>query len=97
MKNEMKVRTLSARQQRKYNRMMEKINAENEKLYGERTAMSKIINVLLSGEKISVKDAWRLTGTSELRSYITRIRRRGYNVKSAYLSDNNYKHYWIED
>lgn len=57
-----------------------------------------ILEYLLRGNSLTTLDCWRLFHTSELRHYIARIRKRGYDVKDEWLKTDNGEHikkYWI--
>jgi hypothetical protein len=59
---------------------------------------SNILDCLMRGEKLTVGDYWRRFHSPELRHYIARIRKRGYNIVDKWVVRNGYriKEYWIE-
>ena len=42
----------------------------------------EILFALMSGERLSVQKAFRLFHTTELRKVVSRLRRRGYDIRS---------------
>lgn len=59
----------------------------------------EILDYLLHGNSLTTLEAWRLFHTSELRHYISRIIKRGYNVVGEWIEVNNktkVKRYRIE-
>jgi hypothetical protein len=49
----------------------------------ESNTENKILDYLMNGNSLTVLDCQRLFSTSELRTYISRIIKRGYNVVSS--------------
>ncbi len=58
----------------------------------------KILDYLMRGGKLTVNDCQRIFHTTELRRYISLIRKRGYNIVDKWVVRNGYriKEYWIE-
>lgn len=59
----------------------------------------KILEYLLRGNSLTVGECRYRFATTELRTYIARIRKRGYNVVDKWIVTDNgerIKLYWIE-
>jgi len=55
-------------------------------------------NLLESGERISVKFVWRVLLTTELRTYLSQLRKDGLDIGSEWMRNKNnqrYKEYFL--
>jgi protein associated with RNAse G/E len=66
--------------------------------------MAEVLSALLAGERLTVQRAFQLFHTTELRKIISRLRRKGYNIKANKLThlslDNrkvHYNEYYLDD
>lgn len=52
----------------------------------DKLPLYQVLFALLAGEKLTVQKAFRLFHTTELRKIVSRLRRRGYDIKDRMLS-----------
>lgn len=57
------------------------MNDKNNKL-----PLYQVLFALMAGEKLTVQKAFRLFHTTELRKIVSRLRRKGYDIKDRILS-----------
>lgn len=63
---------------------------------GEDFKIKQVLDQLIAGNKLTVLTAWRICGTSELRSIVCRLRKRGHDIKSKRVPGQNYNMYYID-
>lgn len=59
------------------------------------TATGKVKELFLKGEKLTVLDILRKTHTTEGRSIIARLRKRGWNIQSYQKCNENFNTYYL--
>lgn len=61
-----------------------------------KTPQEIILSAFKAGMHLTVKQAWRIAGTTELRKVVSRLRQKGYPIKSYYKKGEQFKHYYLE-
>ena len=49
----------------------------------------QILAYFIGGGSLTVKKAWKMFGTTELRKVVSRLRRRGYPISSEWITDTS--------
>ena len=55
-----------------------------------------ILSAFESGMVLTVKQAWRIAGTTELRRIVSRLKRAGYPIRWYKKPGEDFKHYYME-
>lgn len=54
-----------------------------------------ILSAFESGIVLTVKQAWRMAGTTELRRIVSRLKRQGYDIRTFTKTGENFNHYYL--
>lgn len=57
---------------------------------------AKILQAMQDGRSFTVKEAWQYAGTTEMRRVVSRLKKKGHNIKTWIEPGESFVHYYLK-